>query len=179
MRFPRKRKRHRRPRFTPSRLAGLVVACGFSIFLRLLVTWLQRESEGRAAMTDARIDERQNGPVLLAFSNAMVRLHKEQFGRGPTHARSDFAGPDTLVCTLEDALLPAERTMVEMGEAQRVRESRTFLQVATAGQFIATVEGLFARKVRAFASAIDPGVVWEIFTFQPVAGRADGDGRGG
>jgi uncharacterized protein YbcI len=84
------------------------------------------------------------------------------------------------VCTLEDALLPAERTMVGMGEAQRVRESRTFLQVATADQFIATVEELFSRKLRAFASAIDPdpGVVWEIFTFQPVAGRADGDGRG-
>jgi uncharacterized protein YbcI len=127
-------------------------------------------------MTDAHTDERQGGHLLLAFSNAMVKLHKEQFGRGPTHARSDFAGPDTLVCTLEDALLPAERTMVEMGEAQRVRESRTFLQVATADQFIATVEELFSRKVRAFASAIDPdpGVVWEIFTFQPVAGRTDG-----
>jgi hypothetical protein len=36
----------------------------------------------------------------------MVKLHKEQFGRGPTNARSYLAGADTLVCTLEDSLLP-------------------------------------------------------------------------
>jgi uncharacterized protein YbcI len=131
-------------------------------------------------MTDAQMDERLQGGVLLAVSNAMVKLHKEQFGRGPTHARTHFAGPDSLLCTLEDAMLPAERTMVEMGEQQRVRDSRTFLQVATADQFIDVVEKLVHRRVRAFASAIDPdaGVVWEIFTFEPIRGRADGDGRG-
>jgi uncharacterized protein YbcI len=110
-----------------------------------------------------------DGNVLQAVSNAMVKLHKEQFGRGPTNARSYFAGPDTLVCTLDDALLPAERKMVEMGEDQRVRESRMFLQVATEAEFTGVVEGLVDRKVRAFASATDPapGVVFEIFSFHP------------
>jgi uncharacterized protein YbcI len=110
-----------------------------------------------------------DGNVLQAVSNAMVKLHKEQFGRGPTNARSYFAGPDTLVCTLDDALLPAERKMVEMGEDQRVRESRMFLQVATEAEFTGVVEGLVERKVRAFASATDPapGVVFEIFSFHP------------
>ena len=70
---------------------------------------------------------RWSGNALQAFLNAMVSLYKEQFGRGPTNARTYFVGSDTLVCTLEDALLPAERTMVEMGEHQRVRESRMFL----------------------------------------------------
>jgi uncharacterized protein YbcI len=123
-----------------------------------------------------RADERSSGSILQAVSNAMVRLHKEQFGRGPTNARSYFAGPDTLVCTLEDSLLPAERTMVEMGEHQRVRESRLFLQVATQAEFVAAVEVLLPRKVRAFASAIDPapGVVFEIFSFEPDDARSDG-----
>ena len=31
--------------------------------------------------------------MLAAVSNALVALHKEQFGRGPTTARSHFAGP--------------------------------------------------------------------------------------
>lgn len=117
-----------------------------------------------------------DGTQLQAVSNAMVRLHKEQFGRGPTNARSYFAGPDALVCTLEDALLPAERTMVEMGEHQRVRETRMFLQVATEAQFVAAVEELTARKVRAFASAIDPapGVVFEIFSFESETAHSDG-----
>ena len=107
--------------------------------------------------------EPSDGTLLQAVSNALVKLHKEQFGRGPTNARSYFAGPDALVCTLEDTLLPAERTMVEMGDDQRVRESRMFLQVASQDQFVAAVEALISRKVHAFASAIDPGpgVVFE------------------
>jgi uncharacterized protein YbcI len=120
----------------------------------------------------------QSATALAAISNAMVKLHKEQFGRGPTHARTNFAGRDTLVCTLENALLPAERAMVEMGEDQRVRESRTFLQAATASLFTDAVEEILGRKVRAFSSAVDPmpGVVFEIFAFHP-ADDAEDDGR--
>jgi hypothetical protein len=33
--------------------------------------------------------------IMLAVSDEMVRLHQEQFGRGPTKSRSAFAGPDT------------------------------------------------------------------------------------
>jgi uncharacterized protein YbcI len=120
--------------------------------------------------------ESSSGNALQAVSNAMVRLHKEQLGRGPTNARTYFAGPDTLVCTLEDSLLPAERMMVQMGEDQRVRESRMFLQVATQDQFIGAVEELLSRKVRAFSSAIDPhaGVVWEVFGLEPDGTHGDG-----
>jgi uncharacterized protein YbcI len=123
--------------------------------------------------------ERSQGNAMQAVSNAMVKLHKEQFGRGPTNARSYFAGPDTLVCTLEDSLLPAERTMVEMGEDQRVRETRMFMQVATQASFVSAVEELVARKVRAFASAIDPapGVIFEVFSFEPDERQGDGSAR--
>ena len=131
-------------------------------------------------MADPRTDTQQQqqqagGWLLQDISNAMVALHKEQFGRGPTKAQSHLAGPDALLCVMDDALLPAERTMVDMGEQQRVRESRMFLQVATADQFIATVETITGRTVRAFASATDPdhGVVMENFIFEP-DGRRDG-----
>jgi uncharacterized protein YbcI len=129
-------------------------------------------------MADPRTDARQQQPggwLLQDVSNAMVALHKEQFGRGPTKVHSHFAGADALLCVMDDALLPAERTMVDMGEQQRVRESRMFLQVATAEQFIATVETITGRTVRAFASATDPddGVVMENFIFEP-DGRRDG-----
>jgi uncharacterized protein YbcI len=108
--------------------------------------------------------------MLASVSNAMVALHKEQFGRGPTGARSNFAGPDTLVCVLEDTLLPAELALVEMGQQQRVRETRTFYQVATAERFTKAVETIIARKVRAFASAIDPdqAVAMEVFVLEPL-----------
>ena len=119
--------------------------------------------------TQTAVEAPFGGAVLQNVSNAMVALHKEQFGRGPTRAQSHFAGADAIVCVLDDALLPAERTMVEMGEQQRVRESRMFLQVATADKFIATVEEITGRKVRAFASATDPdvSVVMETFVLEP------------
>jgi uncharacterized protein YbcI len=126
--------------------------------------------------TDAVIAPPYGGAILQNVSNAMVALHKEQFGRGPTRAQTHFAGADAILCVLDDALLPAERTMVDMGEQHRVRESRMFLQVATADVFIATVEAITGRKVRAFASATDPdqGVVMENFVLEPDP-RRNGD----
>ena len=93
---------------------------------------------------------------MAAVSRAMVALHKEQFGRGPTRARSNFAGRDTVVCVLENVLLPAELKLVEMGELERVREGRVSFQAATEGEFVTAVEQILYRKVRAFASAVDP-----------------------
>ena len=118
---------------------------------------------------------------LQAVSNAMVRLHKEQYGRGPTQARSSFAGPDTLVCVLEDVLLPAEVKMVELGDQARVRESRIAFQAATEAEFIAAVEQIVYRKVDAFASGVDPkaNVVFETFCFEPRDAGGDGNGTPG
>jgi uncharacterized protein YbcI len=115
--------------------------------------------------------------MLTAVSNAMVALHKEQFGRGPTGARSHFAGRDGLICVLSDALLPAERALVELGQQQRVRESRLFLQAATANRWIAAVEEIVGRKVYSFTSASDPdrALIMELFIFDPPPeGEIDG-----
>jgi uncharacterized protein YbcI len=114
------------------------------------------------------IETEQRDSIMLAVSNAMVRLHKEQFGRGPTKARSSYAGRDTLVCTLESVLVPAEQKLIELGQEERVRDTRTSFKAATQGEFIAAVEQLVYRKVRAFAGAVDvrANVAYEIFTFE-------------
>jgi uncharacterized protein YbcI len=116
--------------------------------------------------------------VLADVANAMVSLHKEQFGRGPTKARAGFANDDTLICVLEDVLLPAERKLVGMGQQDRVRESRTSFQVATESEFVTAVEQIVDRKVFAFASAVDPdrNVVFENFYFEPRDANLNGDG---
>ena len=118
------------------------------------------------------------GSMLNAVSNAMVALHKTQFGRGPSDVRSGFAGPDTLVCVLQDVLLPAERKMVEMGDQNRVRDSRIAFQAATHSEFVAAVERIVMRKVLAFASGVDPdaNVVFETFYFEPSESGRNGDG---
>ncbi len=120
--------------------------------------------------------------MTFAVSNALVGLHKQQFGRGPTKARTDFAGPDVLVTVLQDALLPAEKALVEMGEHLRVMETRAFFQEATRDRFIRTIEEIVRRKIYSFHSTCDPrtGIVIEIAVFEPddSDGGANGDGAG-
>lgn len=120
----------------------------------------------------------QGTSVLIAVSNAMVKIHKEQFGRGPVNARSYFAGPDALLCVLEEVLLPAERKMVQLGHQERVRDSRTSFQAATSDEFVTAIEEILHRTVRAFASGIDPdaNVVFESFWFEPLGSSGDGTG---
>jgi uncharacterized protein YbcI len=107
--------------------------------------------------------------LLLAISNEMVRIYKEQFGRGPTKVRTDWAGPDAVVCTLRDSFTPAERNLAAMGELHRLRDTRMFFQYATEGEFTASIEDLVGRKVTAFISGVDArtDVSAELFYFDP------------
>ncbi len=91
----------------------------------------------------------------MEVPNAMVRLYKEQFGRGPTKARAGYVGPDTLVSTLEHSFTPAERKMAEAGEHQRLRELRLYFQHAGEKEFVGAVEQITGRRVRAFTSGTD------------------------
>ncbi|MGN6216693.1 MAG: Na-translocating system protein MpsC family protein [Solirubrobacterales bacterium] len=96
--------------------------------------------------------------VRAEISREMVRLYKELFGRGPTKARTEFAGPDIVVCSLENTFTPAERSLAEMGEHQRLRDTRMYFQSATSDRFREIVERVTGRRVRAFISGIDPNV---------------------
>jgi uncharacterized protein YbcI len=106
---------------------------------------------------------------MLELSNAMVRLYKDVFGRGPTKARASFAGPDTLVIVLEDSMTVVERNLAAMGEHARLRDARLFFQYAVEDQFRRTVERILGRKTVAFVSGMDTrnDVAVEIFTLEP------------
>ena len=128
------------------------------------------ESDGNTLDGDAVDAKDARLGMMSAISNEMVRLYKDQFGRGPTRARTHWAGPDTLMVLLEDTLVPAERNLVKLGEAQRVRDIRMFFQYATVTQFCEPVERLTGRKVRGFLSALDTevdGLATEIFVLHP------------
>ncbi|WP_445149615.1 Na-translocating system protein MpsC family protein [Baekduia sp. Peel2402] len=85
----------------------------------------------------------------------MVRLYKSLFGRGPKRARTDFAGPDTIIVTLEESLTPAEQTMADLGEHQRLRDIRMLFQYAREADFREVIESNTGRRVRAFVSRMD------------------------
>ncbi|MGX6450154.1 Na-translocating system protein MpsC family protein [Patulibacter sp. S7RM1-6] len=93
---------------------------------------------------------------LQAVSNAMAQIYKAQFGRGPTKVKTSFAGPDAVVCVLEDTQTAAEQRLVAIGKAQRLRDARLFLQAANEEELRAVVQEATGRTVRALISGCDP-----------------------
>jgi uncharacterized protein YbcI len=130
----------------------------------------ERTAPLRAVEIADESEERRDGNVLTAVANEVVRLFKEQFGRGPTAARASWAGPDVLTVVLEETLTPAERNLVKMGEHERLRETRSFFQYASVREFCEPIERLTGRRVRAFISGTDTevdGLSVETFVLYP------------
>jgi uncharacterized protein YbcI len=116
------------------------------------------------------LPEGDSGNVLMAVANEMVRLTKEQFGRGPKSARAMWAGPDVLTVVLEETFTPAEKNLARMGEHERLRETRMYFQYASVREFCEPIERITGRTVRAFISGLDTvsdGLVVETFVLYP------------
>jgi uncharacterized protein YbcI len=115
-------------------------------------------------------NEGQDRSLSMEISNEMVRIYKQQFGRGPTKVRTLWCGRDTITVTLENTLTPVERSLAQMGEHQRLRDLRMLFQYASIDSFCEPVERLTGRKVRAFISGIDTavdGLATEVFSLHP------------
>jgi uncharacterized protein YbcI len=104
------------------------------------------------------------GNVVVEMSNAMVALHREYFGRGPSAAKS-FVGEEMAVCVLSDIYTPVERTLIESGQAEHVRQTRGLHQKALKGHYKTTVEEILGRPVEAFMSVVhvEPDIAIEVF----------------
>jgi uncharacterized protein YbcI len=112
--------------------------------------------------------------TLRDISRAMVRLYKEQFGRGPETVSTHYSGPDIIVSILGNSLTPVERSMRDMGEQQRLRDIRVMFQHATEPQFREAVERITGRRVIGFMSGIDVehDLSSEVFTLEPAPARS-------
>ncbi len=115
-------------------------------------------------MAEKSIPKSSGGNAVVEISNAMVALHREYFGRGPSAAKS-FITEEMVVCVLSDIFTPVERTLIGSGQAEHVRRTRGLHQEALKGQYKANVEEILGRPVQAFLSVvhIEPDVAIEIF----------------
>lgn len=114
-------------------------------------------------------DSTNDHGILSAISNEMVRVYKEQFGRGPTKTRTQWSGPDVLVVTLEKTLTPAEHSLCRLGKHGKLRDLRLLFQYGELERFCEPIERLTGRKVRGFISGIDTvaDIASEMFVLHP------------
>ena len=114
------------------------------------------------------------GQVRSAVSDAIVRLLRESWGKGPTSARVYIEEP-FVFCVLEDVLTTVERTLVEGGESDLVRELRMEFHTLEHAGFAERVEAATGREVLTSHSQIvfDPDLLFMVFVLadHPAGGR--------
>jgi uncharacterized protein YbcI len=118
--------------------------------------------------TDQPGDSEPLGPLLAEVTNAIVRLHRTHYGKGPTRSKS-YLVDDVLICVMRDVLTTVERTLIEAGEVDRVRGARLAFQDAMQDQFKAAVEEVLGRPVLGYTSQVlaDEALAVELFVLGP------------
>jgi uncharacterized protein YbcI len=111
------------------------------------------------------------GPQLAAVTNAVVQLHREHYGKGPTRSKSYFLD-DMLICVMRDVFTTVERTLINQGEADIVRDTRLAFQEAMSERFIAGIEEILGRRVLGFTTQVlvDEDIAIELFALEPASG---------
>jgi uncharacterized protein YbcI len=119
-------------------------------------------SEDVAAAPAAR------GTLLVELSNAVVGIHKQFYGKGPTKARSHLSH-DLLTVVLEGGYTRGEQTLHDRGYDEQIVQTRLAMQASVEGELRAAVEAILGRQVRSFMSANDPSneMQAEIFVLVP------------
>jgi uncharacterized protein YbcI len=112
--------------------------------------------------------------LLSRLSTEMVRAQKKYFGRGPSETKS-YMLDDFLLIVMRGSQTQAERTMIEFGRDDLVREFRQQFENEMTSRLVGMVEDLTGRRVRGYQSQIifDPEVVVEIFFFEEPAEPAE------
>jgi uncharacterized protein YbcI len=114
------------------------------------------------SVPDARL---RGGQLLSAISTGIVKMLRENYGRGPIKAKT-YALDDIIVCVLRGSgFTPLEKTMMEGGEPDRVVAMREDFQRLIAARYKAMIEELTGREVLAFLSQahVEPDITLEVF----------------
>jgi uncharacterized protein YbcI len=108
------------------------------------------------------------GRQAASISNAITRLHRDHYGRGATTVRT-IMQRNFVVCFLEDIYTAVERTLIEAGRREAVRQTRNIFQDAMSSRFKEAVEEATRRRVVAFMSQVhfDPDMAAEVFVLEP------------
>lgn len=104
------------------------------------------------------------GDLNCAIVNAVVRVHSDRLGRGPTGAHA-FYRDNVVVVLMQDALTQAERSLAAVGDEEAVRRVRGAYRDVIRDDLVGAVESLTGRQVLALLSdqSVSPDVSTEVF----------------
>jgi uncharacterized protein YbcI len=129
-------------------------------------------------VTSGEVAQRTRGEIAAEISNGIVKLFSEYYGRGPVKAKT-FLMDHYVVTVLENTMTTSEKTLVEGGQQEMVRDFRIAFQKEMAGPFKAVVELATRRRVLTYQSqiAFDPEHCFEFFVLdgEPAAEAGNGD----
>jgi uncharacterized protein YbcI len=105
-----------------------------------------------------------DGATRAAISNAVVRLMTDLYGKGAARTRT-YIADEHVFCALEGVLTTVERTLVEAGETDLVRELRVRFGEMVRPVVAAEIARLLGRQVVAMESQLvfDPDTLFLIF----------------
>ena len=106
----------------------------------------------------------RGGELNAAVTSALVGIHTQHLGRGPTTA-STFHYRNVVVTLMHDVLTHAERALGNGDHVDAIRHIRQLFQRTMEPDFREAVERLTGRRVVAFVSGnqLDPDIAAELF----------------
>jgi len=109
----------------------------------------------------------KGGELNAAITSALVGIHTEYLGRGPSSA-STFHYGHVLVTLMHEVLTRAERSLTRNNHTEAVDHIRHLFQETMEADFREAVERLTGRRVLAFISGnhFDPDISAELFILE-------------
>lgn len=131
-------------------------------------------------MSTEEVSQRRASSPLVDFSNTMVALHREHFGRGPAAARA-YIADGFAICVLTDVYTKVEQTLIDAGRLDHVRDTRLLHQESLEEEYKSAAEAALGRRVIAFVSAThaEPDVEIEVYLLgDPIDSSAENGASG-
>jgi uncharacterized protein YbcI len=115
-----------------------------------------------------------DGAAATAVCNAVVAALKRVCGKGPTKVKA-YGLDEHIAVVAQDMLTPLERTLVQSGNEQLVREARQVLADEVAEECRAAIEHATGQSVVGWQSQIDPSAdtAFTLVRLQPLSPAAD------
>jgi uncharacterized protein YbcI len=96
-----------------------------------------------------------DGAAAMAICNAVSGALKQSCGKGPTKVKA-YTLHDHVAVVVEDMLTTLEKTLVQNGHEELVREARHALAAQVAKQSRATIEQATGRRVIGWQTEVHP-----------------------